>query len=92
MPSLREQYAEVREQLLAIPEAAEAAGRKELLPDEQRRVAELLDKATSIADKIKQADESTALLDRISSLDGFRRAGEEATRKAAGEGATPPAA
>jgi HK97 family phage major capsid protein len=77
--TLREEYQELREQLLAIPDAAEKDGRKELTGEEQAKVAELLEKATEVAEKIKAGDESSALLKRIQGMPEFKDAGTKAT-------------
>lgn len=83
MKTLREQYAELREQALAIPAAAEADGRKELNDEEQAKVAVLLKDAVDLADKIKQADASDEQLAQIAALPEFKAAGHAATDAAA---------
>lgn len=80
--TLRDEYAELREALLAIPEAVKADGRDELSGEEQAKVAELMEKATDVAEKIKSADESAALLRRISSMPEFKASGDKASEAA----------
>jgi len=77
MATLRERYTELREQILAIPAEAEAAGRKSLNGDEQAKVAELMEKATKIAEQIRDADEAAVQARsggvKVSTWDDYQR-------------------
>lgn len=46
-------YLELRQQALAIPAAAKAAGRNELTDDEEQRLAAILAEAKSVGDQIQ---------------------------------------
>lgn len=86
MPTLRETYDDLRAQALAIPDAVKADGRDELNTEEMAKVADILKQAQDVADKIKQADESSAIMARIEALPEFKAAGTAATDGAAGPG------
>jgi HK97 family phage major capsid protein len=68
MKTLREQYAEIREQALAIPKAAEADGRKDLTDEEMGRVTDLLAKAEELQPKIKKADADAKTMKALGDL------------------------